>query len=291
MFILAWIPLYSTARLIFLTWLVLPQTQGATYLYKNYVEVFLIEYEGRIDNLISDAHQRINAAGGRVFVKAVEWIQATILGRPPVRQVPQAAGETYAQNLLRRFTLPVSGFPAPVAAGPSGNDFSGLLTSFTSTLGLGMPTTHARDATAARGLASTPPTLIPPGLKSMSDRVEFVKHQREQLRVLLGALDKEALNLDSQRDLDQRLGSGPGGLNKSKSEVNFEVVERPIGLDGKNDDHDSSGKGKAAKAGWLGGWWPASATERLADGSVTAHPPQAQTQDSGAKGFSSGVEL
>lgn len=279
-------PLYSTARLFFLTWLVLPQTQGATYLYQNYVEVFLIEYEGKIDQMIGNTHRRIKAAGGDIFIKAVEWIQAVVLGREPVRQATPAAGESYAQNLLRRFTLPVPGFSAPVAGTP-GHDISGLLTSFTSTLGLGTSNTQTRGVTQIAGLTSTA-NLIPPGLKSVSDRSEFVKHQREQLRVLLGALDKEALDLDNQRELDQRVGSGAGGLNKSKSEVNFEVVERPVGLNGKDDD--STGKNKANKGTWLGGWWPAGAGEKAADGGVAA--PKSQLQEGGGtKGLSSGVDL
>ena len=281
--LISWLPLYSTARLFFLTWLVLPQTQGATYLYQIYIGPFLIENETKIDNAISDAHRRAKAAGGDFFVKAVEWIQSTVFGREAVRQ-EQAPGENYAQGLIRRFTIPVPGFPAPTT---SGNDLSGLLASFTSTLGLNAALSHSGTARDAQISAlSSEANLIPPSLKSVSDRAAFVKQQRERVRVLLGALDKEAINLDTQHELERRIGSGPGGLNKSRSEVNFEVVERPSSRDIHSDD--STGKNKPAKSSWLSGWWPA-AGEKAIDGSVSA--PDSAPKAGEQRAFSSGVEL
>ena len=95
-------------------------------------------------------------------------------------------------------------------------------------------------------------TLIPAHIKGASDRARFVGQQREKLRVLLGALDQEAGELEIQRDVEKRMG-GLGGepLVKSKSEVSFERIDKEEVGDGSKERDRSSGAGAGA-GGWLG---------------------------------------
>jgi receptor expression-enhancing protein 1/2/3/4 len=264
--LISWLPLYSTARLLFLTWLVLPQTQGATFLYQAYVSPFLVDNEARIDRAIGDAHEKIKAAGGDSVRKLIEWVERSVFGREPVHQAQNVPADNYAQSLLARFSIPIPGFPTPTATTPTPpvaqtNDLSALLNSFTSTLGLSslhptIPSAVSNPATRESQISALAAnaTLIPPSLNSLAERVDFVSQQRERLRVLLGALDREASELAIQRDVDKRVSHGPGGLSKSRSEVSLEVVEHEDNED-EEDDDDVEQKGIAKKGGWMSGWW------------------------------------
>src|SRR6478609_2472562 len=57
------IPLYGYFRLLFLLYLILPQTQGARRLYEEYVHPYLEKNETQIDDFIASAHERLTAAG------------------------------------------------------------------------------------------------------------------------------------------------------------------------------------------------------------------------------------
>jgi len=54
-----WIPFYSLLRFIFLLYLVLPQVQGSTYVYKMYLEPFMTEHEHEIDNILERSKSRL----------------------------------------------------------------------------------------------------------------------------------------------------------------------------------------------------------------------------------------
>lgn len=120
-------------------------------------------------------------------------------------------------------------------------------------------------------------TLFPQGLTSTAEKKTFLTTQRERLRLLLTALDDQATGLEHEemleRDVERRLGSAAthasasslspssssaDGLRKSRSEAEFEAIERD------DDDHDDNNWGaeklgknvKAAAA--AGGWIPSS---------------------------------
>lgn len=142
--------------------------------------------------------------------------------QPKARSSPSPTREgTYAQNLLSRFNLPSArqGFAAPAG------DFYGLLSA-----ALGQVSTGgSREAQVAE--MSRSGTLIPQGMKSAAEKMSFLATQRERLRVLLTALDKEASELSNeemiQRDVDRRLEIPvEEGLRKSKSEAEFEAIEK-----------------------------------------------------------------
>ncbi len=159
----------------------------------------------------------------------IDFLKENILGLPPRSPPPSTPelGSTYAQTLLSRFNLPSArqGFAAPAG------DFYGLLSAalgHVTAAGLG----GNREAQAEE-MMSRSRTLIPQGLTSTADKMTFLATQRERLRILLTALDKEATGLEKderiQRDVDRRLSApepSEDGLKKSKSEAEFETVEK-----------------------------------------------------------------
>ena len=109
--------------------------------------------------------------------------------------------------------------------------------------------------------------LIPPHLNSLGERVDFVASQREKLRVLLGALDKEAGELDIQRDVEGRTAAG-GVLPKSRSEPDFERVEKDEANNGGGEGvREVSGvdKGSGGWLGWLGSGGTGGGSTKSAD--------------------------
>ena len=122
-FIVSWLPFYAYFRLALLSYLVLPQTQGARILYQTYIHPFLAHYEHDIDVFITDAHEKARKAGWEYLKQAVEWVRQNLLGQQPREQPPVKQGGTYAQNLLSRFNLPSArqGLAAPAG------DFYGML--------------------------------------------------------------------------------------------------------------------------------------------------------------------
>ena len=82
--VLSVIPFYQFFRFLFMLWLVLPQSQGASQLYITYVQPFLQKHESEIDNFITQSH--INAkkigveyvARGSHFIK--EYLSSLLFG-------------------------------------------------------------------------------------------------------------------------------------------------------------------------------------------------------------------
>lgn len=161
----------------------------------------------------------------------------------PADAPPQ--GANYAQSLLSRFNLPSArqGLAAPAG------DFYGLLSAAVGSIGT---TSGASREVQAEDLSKSG-TLIPQGMTSASEKMTFLETQRERLKVLLSALDKEADDLGPEaaieRDVEKRLtGEQLGeGLRKSKSEAEFEEIG--------NEDLKGEKEGKAASSGYrLWGW-------------------------------------
>ena len=96
-------------------------------------------------------------------------------------------------------------------------------------------------------------------MTSASEKMTFLSTQRERLRVLLSALDKEADGLGPEatieRDVEKRMaGEQLGeGLRKSKSEAEFEEI-------GKDDLRGEAAKPQAS--GWMQYVWGAKAESR-----------------------------
>ncbi|KAF8961827.1 TB2/DP1, HVA22 family-domain-containing protein [Flammula alnicola] len=57
--LVSWIPLYTTFKAIFLLYLALPQTQGATYIYTVHLRPFFATHEQQIDMAIAEVRGRV----------------------------------------------------------------------------------------------------------------------------------------------------------------------------------------------------------------------------------------
>ena len=181
------------------------------------------------------------------------------MGAQPKARSAEAAssGGNYAQNLLSRFNLPSAreGLAAPAG------DFYGLLSAAVGSISTASGVSRevqAQDLTRSG-------SLIPEGMTSTSEKMNFLSTQREKLSILLSALDKEAGNLGNEaaieRDVEKRIaGEQLGeGLKKSKSEAEFEEIGQ--------DDLKSAKVGKQAdKGSWLWGWGSKAGVEAGKDG-------------------------
>ncbi|TID25266.1 hypothetical protein E2P81_ATG04368 [Venturia nashicola] len=225
-FILCWIPFYSWIRLGGHLYLILPGKQGATEIYQSHVHPFLSEYEEDIDVFISSSHDRAKVMGLQYMKQLIEWAKVNVLGmQPRAPTPPPSRGGTYAQQLFSRFNLPSANQGLAAPAG----DFYGLIASaLQSTTATG----GTREAQAQDLSASG--TLIPDHFESNEDRLTYVAAQRERLRVLLSAFDREAVNLAAAPPSNLDGPSSPRGkstdagydLSKSRSEADFDRIEK-----------------------------------------------------------------
>lgn len=216
-------------------------------IYQDHIHPFLTHYEQDIDNFITNAHDRAKSAGLQYLKRAIEFVKENVFGIPPKARSspPPSSHGSYAQNLLSRFNLPSArgGFAAPAG------DFSGLLGA---ALAQATRSGVSREAQVEEMSASG--TLIPANMTSPTERMTYISAQRDRLRVLLSALDKEASNLSvDQRisaDVQRRIAAaGPGGdgLKKSKSEAEFDTIDHYEASTG----GDKQGENSAS-----GGWMP-----------------------------------
>ena len=241
-FILVWTPFYAWLRLFARLYLILPGQQGATHIYQTYVHPFLVEHENDIDKFISEAHDRVKSAGLQYAKMAIEWIKVNVLGMPAKPPTPPPSRqESYVQQLLSRFNLPSArdGLAAPAG------DFYSLLAS-----ALQMATSSGASREAQVEDLSASGTLIPPDIRSNDERMVYVSQQRERLRVLLQAFDREAFFLAGNEDTRH-----PANLSKSRSELDFEKLSSDD-LEGKS----SSNAWKAAQGGWMPWNWTSKQT-------------------------------
>ena len=270
-------------RLLVLAYLVLPQTQGARLLYQSYIHPFLARHEHDIDRFIDSAHHRAKSAGLAYLNQMIGFVKENFLGMQRSKPVASAyphggdaavaaglgggtAGGSYAQNLLSRFSLPAArqGFAAPAG------DFYTLLSSAVGNISTAPHNAASREAQVDS--LSRSGTLIPRGMTSPTEKMTFIATQREKLRVLLSALDREASDLGTEaaieRDVDRRvagaqLGVGSGeGLKKSKSEAEFEE----IGTEGPGVEQ---GKMKGGAGSWMPWGWSGKGAEAQTTGMNT----------------------
>ena len=229
-FILSWLPFYALFRLILFSYLVLPQTQGAKFLYQTYVHPFLAQHEHDIDISIGKAHDQAVKLGLQYVKQAIEFVKQNLLGIQPQPKTPQrnVSAGSYAQNLLGQFNLPSA---RQGLAAPAGDLYS-LLSSAIGTLN----TTTGSSREAQVEDLSRSGTLIPAGMTSTTEKMSFLTQQREHLRVLISALDKQASDLGQEaaieKDVDRKLaGAQLGeGLKQVRSTTPFEEIGRDEGV-------------------------------------------------------------
>ncbi|RMZ86924.1 hypothetical protein DV736_g5851, partial [Chaetothyriales sp. CBS 134916] len=215
-FIVGWIPFYSWIRLVFLLYLVLPQTQGAKVLYLDYLEPYIVHHEAQIDQFISEAHARLQHLGlGYVSTLA-----------------------DYAQDLLSRFAMPQAQTGAPAASG-----IYGAVSGFAGAAIGGSAGGRSRDVTQeAAGIPNSLVQDISRDGGSSQDKSARITAERERLHGILKALENEQQSID--------LAYGSGSLkSKSKSEQSFERIDGHGPVDTNAQTRSSSNQGNRSGNG------------------------------------------
>ncbi|KAJ5747668.1 uncharacterized protein N7511_009364 [Penicillium nucicola] len=235
-FIIGWFPFYSWIRLCFLSYLVLPQTQGARLLYQDYVDPFLTHHEREIEDIIGRTHERAKALGLQYFYQAIDLIRQKVLGLPPQRPStpPQPNAASYAQSLLSRFNIPTAGASA-------NNDWYSVLSSAVGSVTSGKTREAREEELSASG------NLLQRQMSSMSgaEKAHFIASQRELLDHLRSTLTREEQNTNLDVPESDDLAYGVP-LRKNRSDNSFEVV-----------DNEEPGTRTARKtsSGWASGWF------------------------------------
>jgi receptor expression-enhancing protein 1/2/3/4 len=221
-FILSWVPFYSWIRFFAHLYLILPGSQGATFLYQEYIEPFLYHHEREIDDFISESHDRAKSAGLKYVEMGIEWVKTNVLGFAPRSPQPdRPAGQTYAQSLMSRFQMP---------AARGSNDLYGLINQALSGASAlyGAQSKDAQASDLSRGAAN----LVPDNIRNNDDRLHYVTNQRQRLETLLQAFDREQDNIRSQQSGGNRYYEGnsrtnsSSNLSRNRSEVEFDRIER-----------------------------------------------------------------
>lgn len=226
-FILSWVPFYSWIRFFAHLYLILPGSQGAGYLYQEYMEPFLYHHEREIDEFITQSHDRAKSAGIAYVEMGIEWVKVNVLGFAPRKpDSPRPDGQTYAQNLMSRFQMP---------SARGSNDLYGLVNqalSGASALYGAAGTAGTRDAQAS-DLSRGAGNLVPDSIRNNDDRLNYVTSQRQRLETLLQAFDREQDNIRSQQtggnryhEVNRSTGSLSGSLSRNRSEAEFDRIER-----------------------------------------------------------------
>lgn len=87
------VPLYREAKLVLALWMVMPQTQGATYLYLNYLHPHIAQHEQDLDKLLVRLHEQVRSRGG-------QYVEILVLKVSEILFGPQAAtGAAYLQSM------------------------------------------------------------------------------------------------------------------------------------------------------------------------------------------------
>jgi receptor expression-enhancing protein 1/2/3/4 len=219
-FILVWIPFYAWFRLFFLLYLVLPQTQGARYLYETYLHPYLSENENAIEDFIASAHDRAKAAGVKYLRQAIELLKTKVLGMPPSEQQEDVRAkdqpQSYTQALLARFSMPGARWSSvgDAVGNTTRQDFFNMLagavsavtgTNAVSSAGSGSYSTSSSTETARGGEAvdMSASGLVPEHIGGAQEKMSFIAQQKEKLAVVLNALDKEAEHLERTQAEEQ----------------------------------------------------------------------------------------
>ncbi|KAL9094726.1 MAG: hypothetical protein Q9165_002996 [Trypethelium subeluteriae] len=267
--LLSLVPFYPWLRCLLSLYLVAPG--GATHLYTTYVDPFLREHERTIETAIEEGHERARKAGLEGAKRLWEWVRVQVLGQPPTRRPTTPPGgqqrsqASYAQQLLARFSLPSAGAGSPAAgsgpgasAGGGGDFYSMLAGALQQAVSIG-GSSAAGSAKDRSGDLADSANLVPPDMTSPEDRMGYITAQRERLRVLLQAFDKEAYNMSSeevQKGKVHRLANEHGeGMRSRGSEVDFEKVSWD---EGPEDVPLPMSLPEKASGGWTGWLWGSS---------------------------------
>ncbi|KAF9082049.1 receptor accessory protein 4 [Mortierella sp. AD031] len=70
-----WFPFYYEVKVLFVLWMILPQTQGSIYVYQAIVDPYLSKHEKKIDQTLKDMQKQAMAMGMQYLKQAIQFIQ------------------------------------------------------------------------------------------------------------------------------------------------------------------------------------------------------------------------
>jgi hypothetical protein len=70
-----WVPFYFEFKIAFITWLILPQTQGYILVYKYFVHPLLKKHERAIDDTLKDVHMKAMQTSKDLGIRGINLLQ------------------------------------------------------------------------------------------------------------------------------------------------------------------------------------------------------------------------
>lgn len=80
-YVISWLPFYYLAKLAFVLWLQLPQTQGATQLYIHHIQPLVKQHEEEIDRRLEEGRTKAQHTITEVKSKTMTWLHGTAYNR------------------------------------------------------------------------------------------------------------------------------------------------------------------------------------------------------------------
>ncbi|KAL1922912.1 uncharacterized protein VTP21DRAFT_9288 [Calcarisporiella thermophila] len=204
-----WIPFYYEIKLLFILWLILPQTQGSVFLYRRVVEPYFTQHEHEIDKTLAEYQESARRKGadlGRKGLTALQRFAVESLVKGQHLVADQIAHQTFGSSIPPpstegpRFTEPQRSSrkydPAP--SGPSQNSSLDTVTSWAGWLASSAVTvtsaavvaSSTRVAEAAR--AVTTPRKSATSSKASAEEARKIRaEKRRELEAMLRELEDE----------------------------------------------------------------------------------------------------
>ncbi|KAG0283509.1 receptor accessory protein 4 [Linnemannia gamsii] len=83
-----WFPFYYEIKMLFVLWMILPQTQGSIYIYQAIVDPYLSKHEKEIDLALKDMKNKAMAMGMQYLKQAIQSLQNLALDIYKKSQAP-----------------------------------------------------------------------------------------------------------------------------------------------------------------------------------------------------------
>lgn len=183
---IAWLPFYGELKLAAILWLVLPQTQGATYLYLEYLSPYITRHEREIDAGLQHIVLNAKRFGGDALRATVVWCGDILFGASEKEFRQRAATAARGDDGL------ASGGDSGVQAG-AGWNFGSLFAKVSSLPVSDHVSASLRNLLAMANKQAPVPeqaleALIPPHLEG-AQRQRYVQQQKARLQQMLAMLD------------------------------------------------------------------------------------------------------
>ncbi|KAG0275165.1 receptor accessory protein 4 [Linnemannia exigua] len=105
-----WFPFYYEIKMLFVLWMILPQTQGSIYIYQAIVDPYLSKHEKEIDLALKDMKNKAMAMGMQYLKQAIQALQNLVLDIYRKSQAPASVSSLSAagkdQHSTNRFAPP-----------------------------------------------------------------------------------------------------------------------------------------------------------------------------------------